>query len=111
MKIDLETSKKGNNFLGKEEVGSSNLLVGSTDNQLVTLRLSINNNSLRYYIGIFDCFLCLYFSFIFIGIPLHCHRMMTICSYIVITPLSSDRLYISSATSLSTGPGPFNTDT
>ena len=29
MKIDLETSKKGNNFLGKEEVGSSNLLVGS----------------------------------------------------------------------------------
>ena len=29
MKIDLETSKKGNNFLGKEKVGSSNLLVGS----------------------------------------------------------------------------------
>ena len=29
MKISLETSKKGNNFLGKEEVGSSNLLVGS----------------------------------------------------------------------------------
>ena len=31
MKIDLETSKKGNNFLGKEEVGSSNLLVGSNN--------------------------------------------------------------------------------
>ena len=29
MKIDLETSKKGNNFLGKEEATSSNLLVGS----------------------------------------------------------------------------------
>jgi len=29
MKIDLETSKKVNNFLGKEKVGSSNLLVGS----------------------------------------------------------------------------------
>ena len=29
MKIDLETLKKGNNFLGKGEVGSSNLLVGS----------------------------------------------------------------------------------
>ena len=55
MKIDLETSKKGNNFLGKEEVGSSNLLVGSTGNQAVTSRLAINNG-LRYYIGIFDCF-------------------------------------------------------
>ena len=29
MKIGLEVLKKGNNFLGKEKVGSSNLLVGS----------------------------------------------------------------------------------
>ena len=36
MKIDLETLKKGNNFLGKEEVGSSNLLVGS--NNIYTLQ-------------------------------------------------------------------------
>ena len=31
MKIGLEVLKKGNNFLGKEEVGSSNLLVGSNN--------------------------------------------------------------------------------
>ena len=31
MKIGLETLKKGINFLGKEEVGSSNLLVGSNN--------------------------------------------------------------------------------
>ena len=33
MKIDLETSKKGNNFLGKEEVVSSILIVGSINNK------------------------------------------------------------------------------
>ena len=39
MKIGLEVLKKGNNFLGKEEATSSNLVVGSTDNQSVTSRL------------------------------------------------------------------------
>ena len=29
MNIGIEMSKKSNNFLGKEEVGSSNLLAGS----------------------------------------------------------------------------------
>ena len=36
MNIGIEMSKKSNNFLGKEEVGSSNLLVGS--NKISTLQ-------------------------------------------------------------------------
>ena len=83
MKIDLETSKKGNNFLGKEEATSSNLVVGSTDNQSVTSILSINNNSLRYYIGIFDCFfvpiLFIHFYRNTIALPSHDDHMLNIC--------------------------------
>ena len=70
-------------FLGKEEVGSSNLLVGSTDNQGVTSRLSINNNSLRYYIGIFDCFfvpiLFIHFYRNTIALPSYGNHMINIC--------------------------------
>ena len=83
MKIGLEVLKKGNNFLGKEEATSSNLVVGSTDNQSVTSILSINNNSLRYYIGIFDCFfvpiLFIHFYRNTIALPSHDDHMLNIC--------------------------------
>ena len=83
MKIGLEVLKKGNNFLGKEEATSSNLVVGSTDNQSVTSILSINNNSLRYYIGIFDCFfvpiLFTHFYRNTIALPSHDDHMLNIC--------------------------------
>ena len=70
-------------FLGKEEAMSSNLIIGSTGSQVVTLLLSINNNSLRYYIGIFDCFfvpiLFIHFYRNTIALPSHDDHMLNIC--------------------------------
>ncbi|MEJ6774982.1 MAG: hypothetical protein QNK96_03250 [Flavobacteriia bacterium] len=39
MKIGLEVLKKGNNFLGKEEVTSSNLVIGSSENKEIPQEL------------------------------------------------------------------------
>ena len=56
MNIGIEMSKKSNNFLGKEEVGSSNLLVGSTGNQGVKPKSCQHLNSLSETLFKFRCF-------------------------------------------------------
>ena len=83
MKIDLETSKKGNNFLGKEEVGSSNLLVGSTSNQVVKPKSSQHLNTLSETLVKFRCFfvpiLFIHFYRNTIALPSHDDHMLNIC--------------------------------
>ena len=56
MKIRLKIVR---NFLGKEEVGSSNLLIGSTDNQIVTSNFLPIKKVSRDIIGTFYVFIYL----------------------------------------------------
>ena len=83
MKISLETSKKGNNFLGKEEVGSSNLLVGSIGNQGVRPKSSQHLNTLSETLVKFRCFfvptLFIHFYRNTIALPSHDDHMLNIC--------------------------------
>ena len=55
MNIDIEMSKKSNNFLGKEEVGSSNLLAGSRisgHSERFCLFLFFIAHLLRYFLNL-----------------------------------------------------------
>ena len=83
MKIDLETSKKGNNFLGKEEATSSNLVVGSTDYQVVTSTPSKYLNTFNDYLliikGFFVPILFIHFYRNTIALPSHDDHMLNIC--------------------------------
>ena len=83
MKIDLETSKKGNNFLGKEEATSSNLVVGSTDYQVVTSTPSKHLNTFNDYLliikGFFVPILFIHFYRNTIALPSHDDHMLNIC--------------------------------
>ena len=83
MKIDLETSKKGNNFLGKEEATSSNLVVGSTDYQVVTSKSFQHLNTLSETLVKFRCFfvpiLFIHFYRNTIALPSHDDHMLNIC--------------------------------
>lgn len=83
MKIGLETSKKGNNFLGKEEATSSNLVVGSTDYQVVTSTPSKYLNTFNDYLliikGFFVPILFIHFYRNTIALPSHDDHMLNIC--------------------------------
>ena len=83
MKIGLEVLKKGNNFLGKEEVGSSNLLVGSIGNQQVTPRSLKHLNTFNDYLliikGFFVPTLFIHFYRNTTALPSHDDHMLNIC--------------------------------
>ena len=97
MKIDLETSKKGNNFLGKEEVGSSNLLVGSTGNQGVKPKSCQHLNSLSETLFKFRCFfvptLFIHFYRNTIALPSHDYHVLNICYFMWKKMNKSDRFW------------------
>ena len=83
MKTTIEASKKSNNFLGKEEVGSSNLLVGSIGNQQVTPRPPKHLNTLNDYLliikGFFVPILFIHFYRNTIALPSHDDYILNIC--------------------------------